>query len=299
MKPSARLRLPRLALPILIGLFAAAPTQAAVNDIFPGDYFPLVPGTSSVSLYAFDRDQTGPYANAAKLADGELASRIITLRLARAEQIGGHTVSGVLVLPWARSEASPAPLADFLGAPSEGLADLRLGAAIWLINDRLTANYLALNAFVIAPTGEYRAEKLLNAGENRWKLVLGGGWQKDITPKLLVELSPELAFYGDNDEYLGQGTLRQKPSYALTGYLRYRATSSWHLFLGGQLNAGGETEVDDLDRDDPAGNRRVMAGMTWFLPRGQQLILRGARESSIDNGFRTERELALRYQISF
>lgn len=280
-------------------LICAQPAQAAVNDIFPGDYFPLAPDTTSVSLYAFDRDQAGPYANAAKLADGELDSRILTLRLARTAQVAGHTVSSVLVLPWFRSTASPAPLSTYLGAPAEGLADLRLGAAVWLINDRPTAHYLALNAFVIAPTGEYHADKLLNAGENRWKLVLGGGWQKDLTPKWLVELSPELAFYGDNDAYDGHKRLSQRPSYALTGYLRHRATPTWHVFLGGQINAGGETELDGVDRNDPAGNRRIMAGMTWFLPGQQQIILRGARETSIDNGFRTERELALRYQINF
>jgi hypothetical protein len=42
-----------------------------------------------------------------------------------------------------------------------------------------------------------------------------------------------------------------------------------------------------------------MAGMSWFLPDQQQLILRLARDTGIDNGFRTGREILLRYQKAF
>ena len=40
--------------------FLAQPLRAAVNEVLPGDYFPLQPGDTSVALYAFDRDLTGP-----------------------------------------------------------------------------------------------------------------------------------------------------------------------------------------------------------------------------------------------
>ncbi len=42
-----------------------------------------------------------------------------------------------------------------------------------------------------------------------------------------------------------------------------------------------------------------MAGMTWFLPDKQQIILRLLKDTAIDNGFITEREVAVRYQKSF
>jgi hypothetical protein len=42
-----------------------------------------------------------------------------------------------------------------------------------------------------------------------------------------------------------------------------------------------------------------MAGMRWFLPDKQQVILRFARDTEIDNGFRNGREILLRYQKGF
>lgn len=112
-------------------------------------------------------------------------------------------------------------------------------------------------------------------------------------------MSPEIALYGDNDEYVGNRRLEQRISYALTGYLRWRLDPAWHVHLGGQLNRGGETRINGFDQGNPANSNRLMAGMSFFLPEQQQLILRFARDSDIDNGFRTGREFLLRYQKGF
>lgn len=272
---------------------------AAVNDIFPGDYFPAQPDTTTASVYAYSRHQAGPYVGGDKIFDGRLESSILALRLVRTVKLGDTTVSGVLVLPWADTDVSPAPLAAALGKGTHGLSDVRLGLAAWLINDPANANYLAVSAMAIAPTGHYDARQVVNVGENRWKLTLGGGWQKDITPRFLIELSPEIAFYGDNNDYAVYRRLEQRTSYALTGTLRWRVRPAWHVHVGGQLNRGGATRINGIDQRNPANNERLMAGMTWFLPGKQQLILRMAKDVSIDNGFRTGREIALRLQKSF
>lgn len=63
------------------------------------------------------------------------------------------------------------------------------------------------------------------AGENRWRYVLSAGRQKDTTPRFLVDPSPEIAFYDDNNGYTGNRKLEQRRSYALTGreiLLRYQ-----------------------------------------------------------------------------
>ena len=279
-------------------LWQAVSLHAAVNDIYPGDYYPLPPGASTVTLYAIERHQEGPYAQGGKLLDGQLEASILALRFAHVAQLGDTTVAGTLVLPWSQVTAEPAALGAALGSGAEGFGDLRIGLTAWPINDPQQAHYLGLTAMLIAPTGDYDAGQLLNPGENRWRLILGGGWQKDITARFLVEVFPEVAIYGDNDDIGGQ-RLEQSPSYALTGYLRYRLTPTWHVHLGGQVNGGGETRIAGVDQHNLAHNRRIMAGFTWFLPDQQQLILRAAHEPSIDNGFRTESEIAVRYQKRF
>lgn len=277
----------------------AAAGYAAVNDVLPGDYYPLQPGQITLAAYAYDRELQGPYAGGYKTFDGRIDSTVLALRATRFFQVGDTTLAGVAVLPWSDSRVSPAPLATALGDKAEGLSDLRLGLAVWLINDKATANYLGISGMLIAPTGDYDARQVLNAGENRWRYVLSAGWQKDITPRFLVELFPEIAFYGDNADYTGNHKLEQRTSHALTGYLRWRVSPAWHVHLGGQVNRGGETRINGVDQRNPANNERVMAGMSWFLPDQQQIILHIAQDTDIDNGFRTGREILLRYQKGF
>ncbi len=282
-----------------LGQAMAPAAHAAVNDILPGDYFPLQPGQTTLTVYAYERDLQGPYAGGRKTFDGRINSTVLVLRAARIFRIGDTTVAGVAVLPWSDSRTDPAPLATAMGAKAKGLSDLRLGLTAWLINDKATANYLGVSGMLIAPTGDYDVRQVLNAGENRWRFVLSAGWQKDITPRFLVELSPEIAFYGDNAGYTGNRRLEQRMGRALTGYLRWRFSPAWHVHLGGQVNRGGETRINGVDQRNQPNNDRVMAGMSWFLPDQQQVILRLARDTEIDNGFRTGREILLRYQKSF
>lgn len=272
---------------------------AAVNDIFPGDFYPQGPGTTNIALYAFERQQRGPYVQGAKLFDRKLNHSILALRLTQTERVGDTTVAGVLVLPWLRSNLSAAPQLNSPSTETRGLSDIRLGITVWLINDREHAHYLGLNSMLISPSGAYDSGLLINAGENRWKLVFGGGWQKDLMPQLLVELAPEIVFYGPNPEYMKTHRLEQRSSQALTGYLRYRLNQTFHLHAGLQTNYRGQTSIDGIQQNNAAGNRRIMAGINYLLPEQQQITLRFAHDNSIHNGFRTESEIALRYLKSF
>jgi hypothetical protein len=294
------MRLHRLAVSLLASLGCAwtVAAAAAVNDVFPGDFFPSQPGRTNVSLYLFDREQQGPYVGGKQQLDGRINVRLAALRIGHTRKIGEITTTGVMVLPWSHSEVEPPLLARAIGERAHGAGDLRLGVSSWLINDPATAHYLALAAMVSAPTGSYDRRQLLNIGENRWKYILLAGWQKDITPRLVIELAPELAFYGDNDDYLGQ-RLEQAPTRSLTAYLRYRLTPAWHVHVGGQINHGGETRVAGVDRNNPAESKRVTAGISLQLPGQQQVILRLARENDMENGFAIRREVALRYLIGF
>lgn len=286
-------------LPLLCLFMHALQIHAAVNDVLPGDYFPLSAGQTTLSIYAYDRELSGPYAGGHKLLEGAIDSQVLAFRAAHFFEVGATTLAGVAVLPWSNSSVTPAPLAAALGRQAKGVGDFRLGLTAWMINDIASANYLGLSGMFIAPTGDYDAKQSLNPGENRWRFVLSGGWQKDIAPTFLVELSPEIVFYGNNDEYVGNRKLEQRTSYAITGYLRWRASPAWHVHLGGQVNRGGETRINGIDQRNPANNDRLMAGMSFFLPEQQQLILRLAKDTQIDNGFRTGREIVLRYQKGF
>jgi len=62
------------ALFLLLGASFMTSSQAAVNDVVPGDYYPPADGITALSVYAFHADHDGPYVNGAKVLDGNITS---------------------------------------------------------------------------------------------------------------------------------------------------------------------------------------------------------------------------------
>jgi hypothetical protein len=186
------------------------------------------------------------------------------------------------------------------GKAADGLGDVRLGASFWPLANRESGQYLAISALVSLPTGDYQREQLLNIGENRSKATLTLGWVQPLTKSLVLELTPELAWYGDNPDYLGNKRLSQAHTAALTAYLRYRATPNWQFHAGWQENRGGETRVNDVRQNNAPDNSRWMLGATFTsVDRKNQWIARLAGDSVVENGFKTDAEVLVRYLRMF
>lgn len=281
-------------------LLLANKAPAAVNDILPADYFPLVNGMSSLGIYAYDRQASGPYVRNRKIVDGELSTQILALRGVHFFEVAERPFSVVAVVPWSATELAPSALASVLGKQASGLGDLRLGATGWLLAEREKGRYLGISALASLPTGDYDNRQSLNIGENRYKATLNIGWIEPLGQNVLFELSPELAWFGDNPDYVGGKQLEQRTAYALTSYLRYRATPNWQFHAGAQINRGGETIINSIRQDNAADNSRLMLGFTFLSDSKQhQWIVRVARDTEIRNGFKLDSEVLVRYLWMF
>ena len=274
---------------------------AALNDIFPTDHIALPDGKKNFAIYALNQDSSGPYKNGSRLAAGEISANLYALRVGKHFSFGDndkYTFGPLAVLSW--GEGTPnATLRPTLGSGTTGYGDLRLGSAVWFHIDRENREYAMINASAILPTGTYDKTKALNFGENRYRYVLAAGWMRSLSAKWVIDLAPEIVFYGDNTEYLGTKRKSQDVSYALTGILRYRLTPAIQLYGGAVMNGGGATYVDGrLDYGAP-NNTRINAGVMLIEAGRQQLHLRYGRDVSTDNGFQIGRELALRYSAFF
>ena len=286
-------------LSFVLSVGLAFPAHAAVNDIFPGDYETLPAGMTTVTAYAYLRQAEGPYVQGKKQMNGRLDIPIAAVRISNFIKLGGMSFAPMVVLPWAEIKASPGALSDSLGKDAHGFGDLRLSGTLWLREDTQAREYIGITATVILPTGDYDADRLLNIGNNRTALVLGGGWIKPLTAHVILEIIPEAAFYGDNKEYAGQNRLRQAPTYALGGTLRYHFSSQAQIFSGAQVNRGGATSINGVDQDDAVENTRFSLGASYLTQSRQQWALRYSRDLHIQNGFKTTNELTLRYLVFF
>ena len=281
-------------------LLVSVSLHAAVNDALPGDYFPLATGTSTVSVYAFDRQANGPYSNGSKLLDGHVDTQIAVLRVSHFLSLADRPVSLMAVVPWSQNVVSPTVLAGLIGRDAHGFGDIRFGATTWLLANRESGEYLGATGVLFLPTGDYDSRQVLNVGENRRKLTLNIGWIRPMGSSLILEVLPEVAWFGDNTNYAGGRNLSQDRAYAVTSYLRYRVNSSWQFHVGAQINRGGQTSINGVAQNNQPDNAREMLGATYVTDdKANQWIFRVAKDTTVKNGFGVGSEVMLRYMRIF
>jgi len=115
---------------------------------------------------------------------------------------------------------------------------------------------------VIAPTGAYDANKLINVGANRWATRLQLGSVIPLKPTWLLELESGVWFFGDDDEYL-PGARQQDPIYSAQVNLVKRirpglwASLDLTYFSGGRQTIGGD-QLDDAQKNIKVGGTIVV-----------------------------------------
>jgi hypothetical protein len=278
--------------------FIGSISSAAVNEVIPGDYEAPSVGINLVTLYLAERKMAGPYVDGHKLTDETVTSLISAVKLTATVDIGGYTVCPMIALPYSVTKSNGDTISAILGHESVGFSDVLVGATGWLINDKAKNQYLAATLLLFAPTGKYNPQQLLNIGENRYKSTLNIGYIQKLNDDFLIELSPELALYGTNDNSFGR-TIKQDPSYALTTTIRYNQTPQLTLFSGFQQNYGGETIVDEVAQNDDTRMQKATLGGYYYTLAGTQIFLRYAKEFQTQSGMKTSDDFLLRFQWWF
>jgi hypothetical protein len=122
---------------------------------------------------------------------------------------------------------------------------------------------LGASLVIVAPTGEYFSDKLINIGTNRWafKPELGGARQFG---RWGVDGSIGAWFYTVNDDYFGGSRRKQDPIGAVQGHVSY--TFRPRLWLAADVTwyTGGRTQIDGVSQGDRQENSR--AGLTLSVP---------------------------------
>lgn len=281
----------------LLSLYSSI-ADAAVNEVIPGDYEAPGIGINLATFYLAEKKMVGPYVGGSRLTNENVTALITALKLTATIDVGGYTVCPMIALPYSMAKSNGDTMSAMIGHESSGFADIIVGATGWLINDKPKNQYLAATLLFFAPTGEYNPQQLLNIGENRYKSTLNIGYVQKLSDNFLIELSPELAVYGQNNDSLGR-KIKQDPSYALTTTLRYNQTSQLTLFSGFQQNYGGETIVDGVAQNDSSKMQKATAGMYYYTAGGTQILVKYGKEFATQDGMKTSDDFLLRFQWWF
>jgi hypothetical protein len=141
---------------------------------------------------------------------------------------------------------------------------------------------------IVAPTGEYESDRLVNIGTNRWALRLQLGYIQPLSPKWLLEMSAGVWFFQDNDEFLGK-TRGQDPLGAFNFHLVRRFSPGFWASLDLNYYFGGHSSIDGSRSDDLQRNARAGLSLVYpFLPKhALKLGLSGGIVTESGGDFRT------------
>lgn len=103
------------------------------------------------------------------------------------------------------------------------------------------------------PTGHYLEDKLINLGQNRFTFRPQLGFMH-TRGKWITELTGEVAFHTENDEFFNGNTLEQKPLYIVHGHLIRTFTPGHWASISMGYDYGGEFIVNGVDKDDTKQN---------------------------------------------
>jgi hypothetical protein len=254
------------------GLLAAS---ASAQELSPRAYWPAPKGT--ILTFVGYNHSSGDVITDPSLPIAGVDSRLNTVQVGYLQTVSlfGRTSNVVVELPYtwgstvgtvdgepARRDLSAVGDMAFtlsvnlLGAPSLTRAEFR----------ELRQNphpILGASVRVLAPTGSYDADKLINVGANRWAVKAELGSIFPLNPPWHVEFAVGAWLFGDNDQFLGV-VREQRPVLSLEVHLVRRFRPGFWASLDGNFFAGGRSLINGEETETLQRNSRL--GLTLVFP---------------------------------
>ena len=288
MKTGRRTRRPRAA-GVARVLFAAftlllLPHKGWTQELTPRAYWPAPVGAEIAFFgYAY---QTGDIITNAALPIVDVDSRINRLALGYQKTFGfwGRTSNVRVEIPWADGTTRGQVEGDPTRRSISGLGDISATLSVNLLGAP-AMDLAAFQAFradpqpivaasikVLAPTGQYDEDRVVNIGTNRWAARARVGYIQPLPGEWMLEAAVGTWIFGENDDFLGE-TLTQDPLTAVDASLIRRFGPGFWASLDGTYYFGGRTEVEDVGRADFQRNSRL--GVSFAYPLARRHVLKG------------------------
>lgn len=281
----------RVGVPFLVLLALAFSPAAPAQELAPRSFWPAPTGTN---LFFFATGyQSGDIVTNPALPIRDVDSRIVTgvAGLQRTTDLFGRTSNFRIEIPAADGTTS-----GFVeGQPGRrdvsGLGDISATLSVNLLGapamnvEQFQAfrerprPILAAGLKILAPTGQYDEDRLINISTNRWAARLRLGYIQPLAPRWLLELSAGTWFFQDNDEFLGR-RLSQRPLSAVDASLVHRFAPGFWASIDSTYYFGGRTSVEGEGQADFQRNARIGFSLAWPFHRRQ--VLKFSASTGVD-----------------
>lgn len=262
-------------------------------DVDSGDWIAPPPDANLFLLYGQHTKRNSLYTSGTKTPDAKLTSDVTILRYVRPMKWGDYIIAPQILAPFGRLRAGDSVAA--LGSTT-GVADLIFSMPVWILHDNAARNTFAIAPYLFVPTGSYDKNRALNLGENRWKTALQIGGSFGIHKNFSIEVTGDVTFFGENNDF-GQAstTLKQKPLYQYQSYFNWHQSPGTTFAFGLSHATGGEQRVNDVAMNNRTSTTKaLLTGSTFVSPANQVMVSIG-RDLSVENGFKEEARVNLRF----
>ncbi len=250
------------------------PVAVTAQEVEPRTFVNTPTGLNFIAAgYGF---QTGNvfFDAALPIKDVNADLHIGFVRYLRTLAIAGKPAKLAVVQPFVAGHWEGFLDGDFRTRDANGLGDLRLGldVLVWGARPRSPreppladeSTVVGAGLVVIAPTGTYDDERLINLGSNRWSMRPQVGVSHTFG-RWTVEGIGAVWLFGENDDFFGGSLLTQERLWAIKGDVVYSFSPGMWLAAGLAYGQGATSRVDGVVRNTLQTNWRFGGVFAYAL----------------------------------
>ena len=263
---------------VLLCLLAIAVPLSA-QDLDPRAYA-HVPVNGTFLIWGFAVSHGGVVSDPTlPVTDVNATVETPSIGVGRSFDMFGKTAQVFGVLPYSWAQASGKVLGEGKDITRAGLYDMRIRLSV-LVRGAPAASVaqfakiprrtiLGTSLTVVAPTGQFFPDRLINLGTNRWALKPEFAVSQPMGQKWLLDVYSALWLFTANDSfYPGTATRTQEPMGAFQAHLSYNFTRLLWAAFDATYYVGGRSTIDGVENNDRQSNTRV--GATVAFPVGRR-----------------------------
>lgn len=190
----------------------------------------------------------------------------------------GLTSQALVATPYSWAQLSGKVLGQQESATRSGFGDMRARITVLLagapaasleqIKQAPRKTILGFSMNIIAPTGQFFSDKLINLGTNRFSFRPELALTQPIGRRGLIDIYSGVWFFTNNTEfYPGNAVRTQEPMGTFQAHFSYNINPRFWVALNTTYYVGGTSSINDLYNDDRQSNARV--GITSVFPVGK------------------------------
>jgi hypothetical protein len=218
-----------------------------------------------------------------------------SLGVGRSFSLFGKTAQAFGALPYSWAQVSGNVGGDARSITRAGLSDMRLRLSV-LVHGAPAASALEIakaprrtilgtSLTVVAPTGQFFPDRLVNLGTNRWAFKPEFAVSHPMGERWLLDVYGGLWLFTTNSSfYPGTMVRTQAPMGAFQAHLSYNFKRQLWAAFDATYYVGGRTTIEGVGNNDRQSNSRVGATLVFPVARRHSIRLAVSRGAIIRFG---------------